>query len=66
MLVAQGTALLEDLASKNGTSLNDKPVVGRVKLRDGDQIQLGPILVVYHAAASSTSTETLSLAGRDH
>ena len=64
VLVVQGEALLEDLASKNGTSLDDRPVVGQVKLRDGDHIQIGPVFVVYHASASGMSTETLNPEGR--
>jgi DNA-binding winged helix-turn-helix (wHTH) protein len=65
VMVAQGEALLEDLASKNGTCLDDKPVVGKVKLHDGDHIQIGPIFVVYHASESGMSTETLSPVARD-
>ena len=60
IVIADGDATLEDLESKNGTTVNDKPVSGTLKLRDGDRIQLGPILIVYHASASGMSTETLS------
>jgi DNA-binding winged helix-turn-helix (wHTH) protein len=60
VLVGHDEALLEDLASKNGTTLADKPVVGKVKLRDGDHIQIGPVFVVYHASESGMSTETLA------
>lgn len=34
-------AFIEDLASKNGTRLNGRPVDGRQQLRDGDRIILG-------------------------
>lgn len=51
-------AALEDLGSKNGTLLNDTSVSGRVALHDGDRIQIGPIVIVYHASASGMSTET--------
>ena len=66
VLVTQDEALLEDLASKNGTCLNDQPVVGKATLRDGDHIQIGPIFVIYHASTSGISTETVSPAGGDH
>jgi pSer/pThr/pTyr-binding forkhead associated (FHA) protein len=59
-VITDDEATLEDLESKNGTTVNDKPVNGTLKLRDGDRIQLGPILIVYHASASGMSTETLS------
>lgn len=58
-------ALLEDLGSKNGTTLAEKAVTGKVPLHDGDRIQIGPILLVYHASASGMSTETVSHTVRD-
>jgi len=60
ILVADGEALLADAGSKNGTMLDDKPITGKVKLHDGDRIQVGPILIVYHVSSSGISTETLS------
>jgi len=39
--VEDSTAFLEDLGSKNGTLLNDRPVRQREQLRDGDRIFLG-------------------------
>jgi DNA-binding winged helix-turn-helix (wHTH) protein len=65
VLVSEDDAFIEDLESKNGTTLDDKPVTGRVKLRDGDRIQVGPILIVYHVSASGISTETLSHTTRE-
>ncbi len=52
--------MLEDLGSKNGTRVAETPVSKSVALRDGDQIQVGPVLVIFHASASGMSTETLS------
>lgn len=37
----------EDLGSKNGTLLNDEPLVGRVLLKSGDRIQLGDTVLVF-------------------
>ncbi len=39
--VEQGRAFLEDLGSKNGTSLNGRLVDGKRRLHDGDRIFLG-------------------------
>jgi DNA-binding winged helix-turn-helix (wHTH) protein len=50
---------LEDLGSKNGTRVGDTPLARVVALHDGDQIHVGPILLVYHCSASGMSTETV-------
>lgn len=39
--------VVEDLGSKNGSLLNGDPMVGRVKLKSGDRIQLGDTILVY-------------------
>lgn len=44
--VANGVVEIEDLASSNGTLLNDKPVTRRL-LRDGDRIQIGKTVIVF-------------------
>jgi DNA-binding winged helix-turn-helix (wHTH) protein len=59
IVVSDGEAILEDLGSKNGTRLRDQPVTAATKLRDGDSIEIGPIVVVYHVSASGISTETV-------
>ena len=60
IVVGERGAVLEDLDSKNGTKVRDKPVTGKVVLRDGDQIHVGPVLIIYHASASGISTETIA------
>jgi DNA-binding winged helix-turn-helix (wHTH) protein len=65
IVVGAHGATLDDLGSKNGTTLAEKPVTTSVALHDGDRIQIGPILIVYHAAASGMSTETISHTRRD-
>ncbi len=45
--VESGVVEIEDLASSNGTLLNDKPVTRRV-LRDGDRVQIGKTVIVFH------------------
>ena len=59
IVVSGSSAALEDLASKNGTCLNERAIEGRVELHDGDQIQLGPAVVVFRSSASGSSTETI-------
>lgn len=39
--------VIEDLGSKNGTLVNNKPLVGRVQLRNGDRIQIGDCILVF-------------------
>jgi DNA-binding winged helix-turn-helix (wHTH) protein len=53
-------ASIEDLESKNGTTLREQVVTGPSPLRDGDRIQVGPIVVVFHVSASGPSTATLT------
>ena len=53
-----GTASLEDLGSKNGTLVADRPVNGRVALRHADRIQLATEVLVFHVSDSGMSTAT--------
>src|SRR5215218_6153863 len=39
--------VFEDLGSKNGTFLNDKPLTGRVKLNVGDRLQIGDTVLAF-------------------
>lgn len=39
--------VVEDLGSKNGTLLNNNPLVGRTLLKCGDQIQIGDSMLVF-------------------
>lgn len=50
--------MLEDLGSKNGTTVGDLPVTGAVRLSDGDGIRFGPVLAVYRASRRGMSTVT--------
>ena len=59
IVVGERGAVLEDLGSKNGTTIGDRLVEGTVALRDGDQIHVGPVMIIYHASASGISTETV-------
>lgn len=58
IVVTDGKALLEDLASKNGTFLGDVRVSAPVALEDGSQIRLGSLLVTFRWTLTKPSTET--------
>lgn len=47
MHVQGGVVEIEDLQSSNGTLLNEKPVTRRM-LRDGDRVQIGKTVIVFH------------------
>jgi DNA-binding winged helix-turn-helix (wHTH) protein len=53
-------ASIEDLESKNGTTLREHMLTAPSPLHDGDRIQVGPILIVFHVSASGPSTTTLT------
>jgi len=57
IVVSGERAVLHDLGSKNGTLLRGVRVLGNVELADGDEIRIGPALLVFCApAAGSTRT----------
>lgn len=60
IVVVNGEALLEDLESKNGTTVGDVAVTAKVALHDGDCIKMGDVLLIYHASASGVSTQTIA------
>jgi DNA-binding winged helix-turn-helix (wHTH) protein len=57
ILVTAGGAVLEDLGSRNGTSLNGRRLQGAARLRDGDQIVIGDEVLVFCAAELGTTRE---------
>jgi DNA-binding winged helix-turn-helix (wHTH) protein len=60
ILVHAQHAVLEDLGSKNGTAVNGQPLDGSVALNDGDEIRLGPVVIVYRCSPRGESTETVA------
>lgn len=64
IMVQGGRAVLEDLASKNGTFLRGERLAKAELLRDGDEIVIGPVVMTFRAGPSrSTETDT-SVRGR--
>lgn len=60
-IVIEGAgARLEDLGSKNGTTVGELPVRAPVALRDGDRIAFGTVVCVYRSSNASLSTESRS------
>ena len=50
-------AVIEDLGSKNGTFLRGRRVDAPAELQQGDEICIGPVVVVFESPLGSTTTE---------
>ena len=64
IVVSADTATIEDLGSKNGTLVGDRPVRGRIELRNADRIQLATELLIFQVSGRGGSTETQPRANR--
>ena len=60
ILIDGGDATLEDLGSKNGTYVAGDRVTNPRRLRDGDQIRVGSVVVTFQIPRVSVATETVS------
>ena len=60
ILIDGGDATLEDLGSKNGTYVAGERVTNPRRLRDGDQIRVGSVVVTFQIPRVSVATETVS------
>jgi DNA-binding winged helix-turn-helix (wHTH) protein len=58
IIVGKSEAYIEDLDSKNGTSVNGRRVHGRVSLEDGDRVFLGDAIVAIQFIAAGGFTQT--------
>jgi len=56
--VEEGHALLEDLASRNGTFLRGARLDGPAELRDGDELRLGELPLRFRCHRTPGSTRT--------
>lgn len=62
--VAGSDARIEDLGSKNGTTVGGTRVAGAVTLRDRDRCAFGPVVAVFRVTGGDGSTVTQSRAPR--
>lgn len=60
IIVNEPDAVLEDLGSKNGSAVGGEPIDAPHVLRDGDQLHIGPAIVIYRASARGVSTDTVA------
>lgn len=58
IVVEGGQAVLEDLGSKNGTSLRGRLIDSKQTLIDGDEIGLGSVTLIFRALSKGPSTRT--------
>jgi DNA-binding winged helix-turn-helix (wHTH) protein len=58
IIVAGNAAVLEDLGSKNGTSVGGRAIEGRTALRHGDEIGIGMTVLIFLGPAGTGATET--------
>jgi DNA-binding winged helix-turn-helix (wHTH) protein len=58
VVVARGTATVEDLGSKNGTFIGGQRVTGPRALADGEQIRLGSVVITFRIPQPPGTTET--------
>jgi DNA-binding winged helix-turn-helix (wHTH) protein len=58
ILIEGGQAILEDLASKNGTFLHGHRILAPTPLRDGDVIRLGRVAMTLRAVGAHEATRT--------
>lgn len=63
IIVADDGTTIEDLASKNGTTVGARPVTHATPLRDADRITFGSVTCIYHASSAGLSTETAGQSG---
>lgn len=63
VVVAGGRAMVEDLASKNGTFVADRRIDAPTPLSDGDELRLGRVRLVFRSTAE-VSTSTLADGGQ--
>ena len=56
--VCSGRAEIEDLGSKNGTTVGSERLTARTSLHDGDTVLIGPAHMTYRVSQSGISTET--------
>jgi DNA-binding winged helix-turn-helix (wHTH) protein len=63
ILVSDGHARIEDYQSKNGTYLNGTRLSASAPLADGDEIQVGRVVLIVKIASATSPTATVAHTG---
>jgi len=63
IVVTCGEATLEDLGSKNGTSVNGGRITTPCRLLDGCEIRLGAVVLTFRIASQASPTDTVPAEG---
>jgi DNA-binding winged helix-turn-helix (wHTH) protein len=58
IVVGEGSTVIEDLGSKNGTRVADARVCEQVALHDGDRVAFGDLVALYRESTAGQSTVT--------
>jgi DNA-binding winged helix-turn-helix (wHTH) protein len=66
ILIQDARAEIEDLGSKNGTSVGNRQLTATSVLRDGDAIDVGPARLMYRFSEAGASTETTADRRQEH
>lgn len=61
ILLSGGQAVLEDLASKNGTFVGDDRIARPTPLQDGQRLRLGSIRLTFRVFGAESSTDSFRL-----
>ena len=63
IVVTGDRVVLEDLASKNGTFVGGRRVAAPMDLHEGDEIAVGPAVLVFRRSVAALTTQTGSQSG---
>jgi DNA-binding winged helix-turn-helix (wHTH) protein len=61
--IERGRAEIEDLKSKNGTFVGERPATGPTPLQDGDALRIGTLRLTYRAIPAGDSTQSADRSG---
>jgi pSer/pThr/pTyr-binding forkhead associated (FHA) protein len=59
-MVTTGEAMIEDLGSRNGTSVQGQKIQGQVRLADGDRLRLGSVTMTFRVFNPTDTQSDLS------
>jgi DNA-binding winged helix-turn-helix (wHTH) protein len=60
IMVTTGEAMIEDLGSRNGTSVQGQKIQGQVRLADGDRLRLGSVTMTFRVFNPTDTQSDLS------